>query len=667
MTSQWGTDRQDAVALLESAGNNRPVVVYDEDDDGRRVQNEQATLDAREKQEQLLARFADLDVGGPGAAATGSSTSTTGGSTPTSLAATTAAHLSLPGLAADVQPRPHQRDAVARILAEPRRPARPRGRRRQDRDDGHGGDGAAPARPGQQADGRRPQPHARPVLHRVARSCTRRPRCCSRPTLSRDRPAANGSSPGPPSATGTPSSSPSRRSNGSRSPRPPRRAFIDAQIDELRGRLGPLRRPRSAGGRAPSRRSSSGSSSWPSGPRSCCTGPTRTTASPSSSSASTTSFVDEAHHAKNLAISTRLPGLGKAGLRATPASSTSGCSGCADQYGAKVVTLATATPIANSLSEMWVMQHYAAPDTLAAAGIAHFDAWASNFAAQVTRLELAPEGTHYRIATRLAQVPQRPRPGPHVLGVRRRPHQSRPQPARPGPARRPRRGGRRARQRRPRRLRRRPRRAGRSRSAARRSPRTRTTCSRSPPTAAPPPSTCASSTSTHPLGATKLTVAADRIATIWARQPGPPLPRPDRRNPTRGPAPCSSCSPTSAPPAGPAGASTTSCAACSSPAGSPPDRCGSSTRPATPARKSSCSPPAATASVAVLVGSTEKMGVGTNVQARCVALHHLDCPWRPADVEQREGRILRQGNQNADVDVVRYVTAGSLRRLHVAG
>ena len=63
--------------------------------------------------------------------------------------------------------------------------------------------------------------------------------------------------------------------------------------------------------------------------------------------------------------------------------------------------------------------------------------------------------------------------------------------------------------------------------------------------------------------------------------------------------------------------------------------------------------------VAVLVGSTERMGVGTNVQARAVALHHLDCPWRPADIEQREGRILRQGNQNAEVTILRYVTEGS--------
>lgn len=63
--------------------------------------------------------------------------------------------------------------------------------------------------------------------------------------------------------------------------------------------------------------------------------------------------------------------------------------------------------------------------------------------------------------------------------------------------------------------------------------------------------------------------------------------------------------------------------------------------------------------IAVLVGSTEKMGVGTNVQARAVALHHLDCPWRPADLQQREGRILRQGNQNAEVAILRYVTEGS--------
>ncbi len=63
--------------------------------------------------------------------------------------------------------------------------------------------------------------------------------------------------------------------------------------------------------------------------------------------------------------------------------------------------------------------------------------------------------------------------------------------------------------------------------------------------------------------------------------------------------------------------------------------------------------------VRILVGSTQKMGAGMNVQTKLVALHHLDAPWRPADIEQREGRILRQGNSNATVRVHRYVTEGS--------
>jgi N12 class adenine-specific DNA methylase len=63
--------------------------------------------------------------------------------------------------------------------------------------------------------------------------------------------------------------------------------------------------------------------------------------------------------------------------------------------------------------------------------------------------------------------------------------------------------------------------------------------------------------------------------------------------------------------------------------------------------------------VRILLGSTAKVGVGTNVQTRLTALHHLDAPWRPCDVEQREGRILRQGNECEEVEVFRYVTEGS--------
>ncbi len=63
--------------------------------------------------------------------------------------------------------------------------------------------------------------------------------------------------------------------------------------------------------------------------------------------------------------------------------------------------------------------------------------------------------------------------------------------------------------------------------------------------------------------------------------------------------------------------------------------------------------------IRILFGSTQKMGSGTNVQERLIALHHLDAPWRPADVEQREGRIMRQGNKNEVISIFRYVTEGS--------
>ena len=63
--------------------------------------------------------------------------------------------------------------------------------------------------------------------------------------------------------------------------------------------------------------------------------------------------------------------------------------------------------------------------------------------------------------------------------------------------------------------------------------------------------------------------------------------------------------------------------------------------------------------VRVLIGSTQKMGAGTNCQDRLIALHDLDCPWRPSDLIQRSGRIIRQGNKNSEVDIYRYVTEGT--------
>ena len=66
-----------------------------------------------------------------------------------------------------------------------------------------------------------------------------------------------------------------------------------------------------------------------------------------------------------------------------------------------------------------------------------------------------------------------------------------------------------------------------------------------------------------------------------------------------------------------------------------------------------------TGQVRVLLGSTQKMGAGTNVQDKLVAVHHLDVGWRPSDMTQRNGRIIRQGNRNKEVQVYQYVTEGT--------
>ena len=93
--------------------------------------------------------------------------------------------------------------------------------------------------------------------------------------------------------------------------------------------------------------------------------------------------------------------------------------------------------------------------------------------------------------------------------------------------------------------------------------------------------------------------------------------------------------------------------------GIPPEQIAAVGEADTDAKKNALFDKVRSGSVRVLLGSTQKMGAGTNVQKRLVALHHLDAPWKPAEVEQREGRILRQGNTNATVSVFRYVTEAS--------
>lgn len=69
--------------------------------------------------------------------------------------------------------------------------------------------------------------------------------------------------------------------------------------------------------------------------------------------------------------------------------------------------------------------------------------------------------------------------------------------------------------------------------------------------------------------------------------------------------------------------------------------------------------------VRILIGSTSKMGAGTNVQNKLIASHDLDCPWKPRDMEQRRGRMVRQGNENKKVQLFRYVTKDTFERIFI--
>ena len=157
----------------------------------------------------------------------------------------------------------------------------------------------------------------------------------------------------------------------------------------------------------------------------------------------------------------------------------------------------------------------------------------------------------------------------------------------------------------------------------------------------------------------KIAVAADRIAAIYHvdRRASPTATTPASR--TLGPAACSSCSATSTPARRRVGTSTTSCGPCSTAAACRPRPSASSTTPAPTRPRPSCSPPAATAGSRCSSARPRRWASAPTSRPGPIALHHLDCPWRPADIEQREGRILRQGNQNPEVPIVRYVTEGT--------
>jgi N12 class adenine-specific DNA methylase/SAM-dependent methyltransferase len=372
-------------------------------------------------------------------------------------------------------------------------------------------------------------------------------------------------------------------------------------------------------------------------------------------------FVDEAHGYKNLRTPSNIPDAAIDGsMRAADLDMK--ISYLRRRNGARVVTFATATPIANSITEAWVMQHYLRPDLLQAAGIADFDSWAATFGQTLTQIEMAPEGGNsFRQKTRFAKftnVPEMLRRWHVSADIKTGEDLKLPVPAlAPRPA-----DGQRA-----------------------------------PETVVIEPCDAQLAIMTElgdraddirnrrvlpeednmlkvctdgrkaaldlrPVGLPmtvpgKIDAAAGRIADLWHSHRDDVYPAPDGQDaPVRGSLQLVFCD-----------------------IGTPSDGWNvyDELRDQLTARglpreavrfvheaktdrdKGELFAACRAGTVAVLIGSTEKMGVGTNVQFRAIALHHLDCPWRPADVAQREGRILRQGNHNAEVQILRYVTERS--------
>jgi len=358
-------------------------------------------------------------------------------------------------------------------------------------------------------------------------------------------------------------------------------------------------------------------------------------------------FVDEADLYKNLAYTTKMNRI--AGL---PNSDSNRAFDMflktrylQERGDGRGVVFATGTPISNSLAEMYTMQRYLAPEMLSERGVNHFDPWAANFAEAVTSLELAPDGSGYRMHTRFAKfinLPELLTMFRTVADVQTADMLDLPRPelenGRPSVV------------------------------AAPASPelkafiRTLTERAEKLKKERVDPSVDNMlkitgegrkaaldmrlvRPGTEPPEDTKIVRAVSRILKIWN----------DTRNERSTQLVFSDLS-TPDPQRFNVYSDIRSKLVA---AGVPPKEIAFIHDAETDTAKKVLFDGVNAGRVRILLGSTEKMGAGTNVQRRLVALHHLDAPWRPRDIEQREGRILRQGNTNKEVQIYRYVTEGS--------
>jgi N12 class adenine-specific DNA methylase len=652
MTSEWGTDRMDALHLVEALCNQRAVTVFDELDDGRRVPNLAATLAAREKADALGERFAawvweDPERAGRLAAVYNQRFNSV------VLPAYDGAHLSLPGLSTHFAPHAHQRNAVWRIVSEPTvLLAHAVG----------AGKTATMVMAGMEL--RRLGLVTKPayvvpnhMLDQFSRELLQLYPQARVLVADKDEVSASERKHFVARcATGDWDAIVITGSSFSRIPvsADTQARFLEAKVDNLRRAVatsendGPglsVKKLQQALAREEERH------------KRLLAEHRRDDGVTFEATGIDYMFADEAHAYKNLHFPTRIQGVGGDGSeRAEDLSMKLGL--LRERHGNRVATLATATPIANSVAEMFVAQTYLQPGALAAAGIDSFDGWAATFGRTVTALELAPDGASYRMHTRFARfanVPELLRMFRAVADVRT-PDQlglsvprlvgGQPETTVIAPS-----DGLRAY----------------VESLVARAEQVRNRTVRPEEDNMLKVSGDGRKAALHlalvgePADPDhgKLTAAATRIAAIYARTASDryltPTGEPSARAGALQLVFCDLGTPK------PDGAWSVyrQLRALLAERGVPEGRVAFIHEARNDKAKADLFAASRDGRVNVLVGSTEKMGVGTNVQARAVALHHLDCPWRPADIEQREGRVLRQGNQNPSVEIVRYVTEGS--------
>ena len=358
-------------------------------------------------------------------------------------------------------------------------------------------------------------------------------------------------------------------------------------------------------------------------------------------------MVDEAHNFKNLMTVTKMHNV--AGVSTTESQKASDllmkCQYLDEITGARGVTFATGTPISNSMTELYTMQRYLQQHTLERNGLASFDSWAATFGETVTAIELAPEGTGYRTKTRFARffnLPELMAMFKQCADIQTADMLKLPVPALVGGK--------------PTNIRLKPSETQKQMVAelGERADKIR-------------------NREVKPYVDNMLKITNDgRKLALDQRLIDPDLPDdPDSKvnicvgkvfeiweqTKAQRSAQLVFCD-LSTPKAGVFNVYDDMKAKLIE-RGIPEAEIAYIHEANTDARKTELFGKVRSGAVRVLMGSTAKMGAGTNVQKRLIALHHLDVPWRPSDIEQREGRILRQGNENKEVYVFRYVTEGT--------